>query len=634
MEKYLQYLLIILSLTFNISKLSAQAFTIGSPSNDYTITCANPVVTMTANAGTAPFSYTWTGPSGTLTGNSVQINVPGPWACTGRNTVTSYSNQLSFMVYSNMQQPTVVVTPTVNNITCAGSSGCFTLTSNLGPNVTTNWFAVMGANSVYVGAAQGTINIFCPSSPGVYWGESISNVTGCKATKSVQVTASVGVPMFTVTSPTNFTLGCGSTSVTSMQVSQVITSPVASVTTTYAFMSPPVTSTPTTFTVNPNLNNITIPGTYVVYVKDINNNCVSSQSFSVLQNTVTPNVYCLQPLSLVDCKNTSMVLTGISSNTNTTITWTIPPTNSVNPTPSQTVNINPSLPNASTMLTSLGFYSVGVTDNNSQCRNTHTVQIIQDLRKPIFTIANLTNSVISCSNPSVTLLPIITPTLAVALVPTYTWYPPPYTTGYPGTQYDSYTPGTHSAISTSGVNGCTISATYNIASDNSIGAFGGIIGVSCPIATAVVSPTFVTSASNLTFTWTGPPGAILSPVNQSTILVNAIGVYSCAITSLSNSCNYTIYCSVQCANGLLSQNFSTEMISVYPNPSNGKLSVELSFANARTKLTVFDAQGKLVFESSLINKLNKVETNLPKGYYLYRISSENQVLKKDKLIIE
>ncbi|MBK7817495.1 MAG: hypothetical protein IPJ60_07980 [Sphingobacteriaceae bacterium] len=63
----------------------------------------------------------------------------------------------------------------------------------------------------------------------MYWGESVNNLTGCKATKSVQVTASVGVPIFTITSPTNFTIGCASKSITSMQVTTVVTSPVLNV---------------------------------------------------------------------------------------------------------------------------------------------------------------------------------------------------------------------------------------------------------------------------------------------------------------------------------------------------------------------------------------------------------------------
>jgi len=116
----------------------------------------------------------------------------------------------------------------------------------------------------------------------------------------VQVTASVGVPIFTVTSPANFTLGCGTTSCTSMQIPFVITSLVANAPCQYNYVPPAVSATPTTFTINPNLNPVCVPGTWVVYVKDLTNNCVSSQSISIIQNTITPPIYHIKPLSILD----------------------------------------------------------------------------------------------------------------------------------------------------------------------------------------------------------------------------------------------------------------------------------------------------------------------------------------------
>jgi hypothetical protein len=186
-------------------------------------------------------------------------------------------------------------------------------------------------------------------------------------------------------------------------------------------MVPPVTGTPTTFTINPNLNNITIPGTYVIYVKDLTNNCVSSQSISIIQNTIAPNIDFIQPLSILSCREPSMVLNGISSNPNTQITWTVPaiPSNSINPTPNHTVVINPAITGATNNITSVGIFTVGAVDQNNMCRSTKTVQILQDIRIPKFTISALTNSVITCKNLDVVIVPIITPTLAVALVPTY-----------------------------------------------------------------------------------------------------------------------------------------------------------------------------------------------------------------------
>ncbi len=377
---------------------------------------------------------------------------------------------------------------------------------------------------------------------GVFWGESVNNLTGCKSTKSVQVTASVGVPVFTVTSPTNFTIGCASTSITSMQVTTVITSPVPNVACQYTFVPPATTGTPTTFTLNPNQNGIIVPGTWVVWVKDITNNCVSSQSISIIQNTIAPNVDFIQPLSLLTCREPSMVLQGISSNSNTTITWTVPaiPSNSVNPTPNHTVNINPAVTSATAVLTSVGTFTVGAVDINNQCRSTKTVQIIQDIRLPKFTISALTNSVINCINPDVVIVPIITPTLAVALVPTYTWFPP-VGGGVPGTQFNTTAAGTHTAESMSAVNGCTTSATYIVASDLTPPAvdFTPIYTLDCGTNQATVQ-VVVSPTTNLKYYWDAfPAGVFVTDRTKSFILGTEAGEYGVTVTNTVNGCKTT-----------------------------------------------------------------------------------------------
>ncbi|MBP9068319.1 MAG: gliding motility-associated C-terminal domain-containing protein [Bacteroidia bacterium] len=528
--------------TFSVLPIPQPAsFVIVNPSGDYTITCLNPNVLLTASVTNGvPLSYTW---FPTCTGTLVGASMNFTQACTGQVVGTSSTGcqfVQTFTVYQNYASPTIAITPTVQNITCAAGSGCFTLTSNMGPNVTTNWFQVVGTTTIYVGAAQGTINIFCPGSPGDYWGESVNNLTGCKSTKSVQVTASIGVPIFTVTSPTNFTIGCGSKSITSMQVTTVITSPVPNTPVSYTFMVPPVTGTPTTFTINPNLNNITIPGTYVIYVKDLTNNCVSSQSISIIQNTIAPNIDFIQPLSILSCREPSMVLNGISSNPNTQITWTVPaiPSNSINPTPNHTVVINPAITGATNNITSVGIFTVGAVDQNNMCRSTKTVQILQDIRIPKFTISALTNSVITCKNLDVVIVPIITPTLAVALVPTYIWYPP-VGPGVPGSQFNSTAAGSHTSISTSVVNGCTASATYIIASDQTPPALGatGLFTLDCANnPTSSITPSITGSTTGFTYSWTVPPGALTSALTGSALTTNITGLYFVMVTNTINGC--------------------------------------------------------------------------------------------------
>ncbi len=604
--------------TFTVAPIPQPAsFTIVNPSNDYTITCLNTNVLLTASVTNGvPLTYIWF-PSctGTLSGASMNFTQ----ACTGQVVGTSSTGcqfVQTFTVYQNFTSPTIAITPTVQNITCAGGSGCFTLTSNLGPNVTTNWFQVSGSNTVYVGAAQGTINIFCAGSPGAYWGESVNNLTGCRSTKSVQVTASVGVPIFTITSPTNFTIGCASKSITSMQVTTVITSPVPNVPVNYTFMIPPVTSTPTTFTTNPNLNNIVVPGTYVVYIKDLTNNCISSQSISILQNTIAPNIDFIQPLSILSCRDPSMVLNGISSNPNTQISWTVPaiPSNSVNPTPNNTVMINPAVTNSSNNITAVGIYTVGAVDQNNMCSSSKTVQILQDIRLPKFTISALTNSVITCKNPDVVIVPIVSPTLAVALVPTYVWYPP-FGGGVAGTQFNSTAAGTHTSISTSVVNGCTTSATYAVAIDVTPPAISAAnpFTLDCNVnPTVSLMPTITGTVTGFTYSWTVPPGALTSNLTSSLLTTNTTGLYRVLVTNSVNGCASQESYSV--VNGALTANF-------VPSTSNGFAPLSVFFTNTSatstgaTSIICIWSYGNGVASPTILNTISPSTTYTAAGTY-------------------
>ncbi|MBK6521149.1 MAG: gliding motility-associated C-terminal domain-containing protein [Sphingobacteriaceae bacterium] len=611
--------------TFTVAPIPQQAsFTIVNPSGDYTLTCLNPNVLLTTSVTNGvPLTFTWF-PSctGTVSGASMNFTQP----CTGQVVGTSPTGcqfVQTYTVYQNLTSPTIVVTPTVNSITCAGGSGCFTVTSNLGPNVTTNWFQVSGTNTVYVGIPQGTINTYCAGSlgssnpPGVFWAESVNNLTGCKSTKSVQVTASVGVPIFTVTSPTNFTIGCGSTSITSMQVTTVITSPVPNVACQYTFVPPATTGTPTTFTLNPNQNGIILPGTWVVYVKDITNNCISSQSISIIQNTIAPNVDFIQPLSLLTCREPSMVLNGISSNPNTQITWTVPaiPSNSINPTPNHTVFINPAITGATNNITSVGIFTVGAVDINNQCRSTKTVQILQDIRLPKFTISALTNSVITCKNPDVVIVPIITPTLAVALVPTYVWYPP-VGPGVAGSSFNSTAAGSHTAISTSVVNGCTTSATYIVGIDVTPPAISAALPftLDCNVnPTASLMPTITGTTTGFTYSWTAPPGALTSNLTSSLLVTNKSGLYRVLVTNTLNGCAAQESYSV--VNGVLNADFIPSSIFGFAPLTVNFNNTSSTSTGASSILCLWSYGNGIATSTTILNTVAPVTTYTAAGTY-------------------
>lgn len=605
--------------SFTLAPIPVQAsFVIVNPSNDYTVTCINPSVLLTTSiTNGVPLTFTWF-PSctGTITGNSMTFTQ----SCSGQVVGTSSTGCMmtqTFTIYQDFSSPTVAVTPTVLNITCNTAASTFTGTSNMGPNVTTNWYQVIGSNTVYVGVPQGTINTYLPGSPGVFWFESVNNLTGCRSTKSVQVTASVGVPIFTVTSPTNFTIGCSTSSITSMQVASVITSPVPSVACQYTFVPPGFTGTPTTFSFNPNQNNITIPGTWVVYVKDQTNNCVSSQSISIIQNTIAPNIGFIQPLSLLTCRDNSMVLNGISSTNNVSITWTVPaiPSNSVNPTPNATVVINPAATGATANITSVGIWTVGAVDNNNLCRATKTVQIIQDIRIPRFTISAASNSIINCKDPNVLIVPVIANTLAVALVPTYTWLPP---TGgeFGGSSFNTTSAGTHTALSMSVINGCTANATYNVASDLTPPAINAAVSFTLDCAnipTVSIIPSIVGSTTGFTYSWTAPAGALTSNLTNSVLVTNLTGLYRILVTNTVNGCRSQESYSV--VNGELTANFA-------PSASTGFAPLFVTFTNNSSTSTgassincLWSYGNGAATATTLVNSISPTTTYTAPGTY-------------------
>ena len=525
--------------SFTVAPVQAPAsFTIFNPSNNYTITCNNPNVLLTTSVTGAPLTFTWF-PSCTNTLVASSMNYTQQ--CLGQvvgSSSTGCTATRTFQVFQDLSSPTVVITPSVLTINCIPGANTFTLFSNQGPNVTTQWYNVAGTNSVPVGVPQGTINIFSPGAPGVYVGCSTNNITGCVSCKSVEVTANFGVPSFTTTSSSNFTIGCASTSVTSIQVSSVQTDP-ANQPVNYAFVPPPGTATPV-YTINPNLNNITIPGTYVVYVRDLNNNCTVTQSVSIIQNIIPPNIDYIQPLSQLSCNSTSMVLQGVSSNPNTTITWTVPanPSPSVNPTPNTTVVINPAVSGSTANVTTVGVFTVGATDNNNQCRAVKTVTINQDIRLPVFSVSPLTNSVINCKDPSVLLVPIVSPVIAANLVPTYSWIPP-VGSGLGASSYNTTSPGSHTAISVSSVNGCTTSATYVVASDFAPPALSPTTNFTLDCSnnpTVLIVPVITPSVGPYTFTWTAPPDVLISNPFGRNLLANLTGLYKLAVTNTVNGC--------------------------------------------------------------------------------------------------
>ena len=72
---------------------------------------------------------------------------------------------------------------------------------------------------------------------------------------------------------------------------------------------------------------------------------------------------------------------------------------------------------------------------------------------------------------------------------------------------------------------------------------------------------------------------------------------------------------------------------VYPNPTNGELTIENADNNA-TSVEIYSLTGEMVFESALIDGQNILDLELLEaGTYFYAIKNSDIILRNDKLII-
>ncbi|MFT5963448.1 MAG: endonuclease I [Flavobacterium sp.] len=79
-------------------------------------------------------------------------------------------------------------------------------------------------------------------------------------------------------------------------------------------------------------------------------------------------------------------------------------------------------------------------------------------------------------------------------------------------------------------------------------------------------------------------------------------------------------------------NFDSNEFNIYPNPSNGNVKINFVNSNGKHSVQIFSVSGQKVFEKEYTNSSSAAVTNLQKGVYLVKITSDGQSITK-KLII-
>jgi gliding motility-associated-like protein len=547
--------------------------------SSHTVTCAQPTVNIAVSP--ASNTYSWTNginapQSGTLA-SFTNLNM-GTWSVTGVNPVSGCQATQTFVVSQNVSVPPSTVSPIAQNIVCPiGAPATFTgITTSTLTNITHSWYSPFSPGAATNG---GTVSIYNSSAPGTYTYCVTDNVSGCSTCKTVTITSSSGFPTYTITSPQQFTIGCATTSLATINISNVTTFPVAGGPVSYTVLPP--TFVGPTYTVGGSATyTANVPGQYTVIVHDNTNNCETKIPVSIISNTFGPQITAVANNQTLTCDVPKTLLQGTSGTPNTSFSWAFPgpPAGQV---PNDTLTV---FTTTNTTNTVVATYTLIVTDLINQCKSTQTMTIYQNTSRPTAIITG--SNQITCTTPTINLTNASTSNVPATFFPTqpvigYIWSgPSPQPTQQLTSTYIAFTPaGTanqYTLVVKDLNNGCTAVTTKTIA-DNRI-----YPTVNTPLSpppfildcgantTATIFPIITGTTTGFTYQWLAVPTTSFSAPTSSITTVNKPGPYRILVTNTVNGC--ASYGNVEVVNGGITGDF-------LPSAYTGYAPMTVNFTN-------------------------------------------------------
>lgn len=512
------------------------------------LTCTTSSLSLSGSPS-GSMSYSWSGPgivSGGSTANPV-INQPGTYSLTVTNPANGCSANASTTISQNTVNPTVSIGPSSYTTTCASPTVQLTANSSTA-SVSYSW-QVPSTGSLNNTAIANPV----ASGTGVFTVMVTNTANGCSSAAAIsQVFADAAVPSVSL-SATSLVLTCATTT-----VGVAATATGSSL--TYSWSPSPMsggnTSTPV----------FNAPGSYSLVVTNTGNSCSTNAGLSVTINTTAPTAS-ISPTQTLTCMTTTAALTATSSAASSAYSWT--GTGITGPSNAATVVVNQA-----------GTYSVVITDNANGCSSTVlTGSIADDTAAPTATLSAVsTNSIISCTTPTVTLSVAATPTNNV----TYSW-----STGGNTPSAGIVTPGVITVTVTNMDNGCTTAVQYNVIG-NVIAPVVAVASGTLPCTSPTVALQVNSSNPNVTYAWSGPTSmSIVSGVYTSSPVCSSVGVYTVVVMDAVTSCSTTT--TVTVVRGSVNAAFTADPTSGisplnvnFTNQSTGAVSYSWDFGNGTT----------------------------------------------------
>lgn len=262
------------------------------------------------------------------------------------------------------------------------------------------------------------------------------------------------------------------------------------------------------------------PGLYQLEVRNLATGCSATDTVRVAQSSSLPTAVVAQPMTL-NCTNTAITLDGSASSPADSLIY---------------LWLGPGLDNSDTLNTLIiaepGAYNLVVTNPYTQCSDTATVNVLQNIVIPIADAGS--DTTVTCSRPSVVLGGAGTSSGANIV---YEWITIEGNINVPanGPTLEVDTSGVYRLYVTDTINGCADTASVFVSRNQNppfVNA-GPMVEIDCA-ADAVTINGVVTALNPTTISWTGD--CILTPTDQLSIEVNCADNYILTAMDLVNGC--------------------------------------------------------------------------------------------------
>jgi hypothetical protein len=433
------------------------------------ITCAVTTISVTA---TGADSYTWSGGDSLNTAGNT-FSGQGTYTVTGSSAINGCVNSDVFVVSIDTTKAEII-----NN------SGTVLLDCN---NTVISLTATGGSSYSWTGGSSMNTDVNTFDTPGTY-SVTVVNTNGCNNIAELTITQDIATPTVQITNTTG-------TNVLNCSIGVIAVTATGG--TSYAWSGGDSIS-------NAN-NTFTLPGNYTVTVSG-NNGCVSSESISISQNEVKPNIVVINNgvtgATVINCLDESVTYALGGADT---YSW------SGGNSPNSNVNI----------FSSPGTYTV-IGTNANFCQDTLVINVTENKTAPNVGITNNSGTnVLNCNVTSIN----VTATGADG----YVWSDGNSTTTAANTFLN---PGMYNVIGTNSTNYCTDTAYVTIALDNAPPTVSITNNPATTVLNCSITSISLEATGASTYVWSAG-----SSTNSAANLITTPNSYTVTGTDASNGCS-------------------------------------------------------------------------------------------------